>query len=492
MLLFLIGNGALGRCHAEDLKDSLEKQMMRFVFSSIVLPHRSFRLAMFCRYAVMVFIANAVWMSSSVGDEPADGEAGIRPNVVVILADDMGYGDISAYDGWIETPHLDRLAASGLRFTDFHSNGAVCSPTRAALMTGRYQQRAGIPMVVSVNLRHLGLQPAEVTFAECLKDAGYATAIFGKWHLGYQKKYNPTKQGFDLFRGYVSGNVDFFSHIDQSGVYDWWHQDELAEEPGYVTHLVTKHGVKFIEEHHDKPFCLYLAHEAPHYPYQGPHDTADRTVGGRFDNHGSRKDKKEAYREMVAELDVGVGEIVAALKKHGIDRKTLVFFFSDNGATSLGSCGPLRGTKGTVWEGGHRVPAVAWWPGKIQPGTTDETAIGMDLMPTMLDVCNVDLPAERRLDGVSLTPLLFRGEPLAERILYWQHAGRSAVRDGHWKLVVGARGAKEKAELYDLQSDLGERQNVAEKQPDRLQSMLEALRRWEADVSEGAAVQPAG
>jgi arylsulfatase A-like enzyme len=413
-----------------------------------------------------------------------------KPNFVIILADDMGYGDISAYKGWIETPHLDRLAAEGLRFTDFHSNGAVCSPTRAALLTGRYQQRAGIPMAVTVKLRHLGLQPREVTFAEEMKQAGYATAIFGKWHLGFRAKYNPIRHGFDRFRGFVSGNVDYLSHIDQSGAHDWWHQDRQVEEPGYTTHLLARDALEFIDEHKDEPFFLYLPHEAPHYPYQGPGDEADRSVGGEFPMFGSRADKKEAYREMVVELDKGVGEVIAKLKEHGLESNTLVFFFSDNGATALGSNGSLRGTKGTVWEGGHRVPAIAWWPGRITPGVTGQTAIGMDLMPTLLNIAGAEATADRPLDGVDLSPLLFSGRSLDPRRLFWEYNEWRAVRDHDWKLVENGSGQADKPGLYNLADDVSESRNLAGDHPGRVERMAAALAAWRQDVAGGATVQP--
>ena len=204
------------------------------------------------------------------------------PNMVIILADDLGYGDLGTFGGWIPSPHLDALAKSGLKFTDFHSNGVVCSPTRAALMTGRYPQRAGIPGVIVAALEgkthNDGIQDAEWTLAEALRDKGYATGLMGKWHLGYQKPFNPTRHGFDQFRGYISGNVDYFSHIDQAGVEDWWHDEKLEAEEGYSTHLITKHAVDFIVENKNRPFFLYVAHEAPHYPFQGPHDKPLRTL----------------------------------------------------------------------------------------------------------------------------------------------------------------------------------------------------------------------
>ncbi len=399
--------------------------------------------------------ALSAWIAVASG-----APGGVKPNFVIIMADDLGYGDLGCYGSRsIPTPNIDALAAAGMRFTDFHSNGAVCSPTRAALLTGRYQQRCGIGGVVTAaRHRHTGLDLEETTFAEALKTGGYATAIFGKWHVGYAPEFNPVHQGFDRFRGYVSGNVDFFSHIDQAGYEDWWEGAELAPEEGYTTHLITRHGVDFIREHRGQPFCLYLAHEAPHYPYQGPGDKALRVKGDPGKIAGAREDVGNAYREMVVEMDKGVGEIVAALRDHGLEGETLVMFFSDNGANSKGSNGALRGHKGQLWEGGHRVPCVAAWPGVIEPGTESRvTAMTMDVFPTLLECAGIGAPAA--LDGVSLLPVLKGGE-LAPRSVFWQTGRAAAVRRGKWKLVLGGRGGGGGAELYDLGADLGERDPV--------------------------------
>ncbi len=422
-----------------------------------------------------------------------------RPNFVIIMADDMGFADLSSYgNDRYQTPHLDNLAREGLRFTDYHANGPVCSPTRAALMTGRYQQRSGVDEVVFADPARgkrddHGLQPTEKTFASLLKGAGYRTGLMGKWHLGYAKKFNPRHHGFDEFRGYLSGNVDFQSHLDQAGFPDWWRDLELADEAGYSTHLITRHAVRFIEENRARPFCLYVAHEAPHSPYQGPGDPPVRGPQAQPPVQGAGIGR--AYREMVQEMDKGVGEIIATLRRLQLTENTLVFFCSDNGGTREGNNGPLAGTKGTVWEGGHRVPGIAWWPGKIKAGITDQTALSMDLMPTLLDLAAVPVPSGHKLDGVSLAALLLQGKPLAPRPLFWGYNNRFAMRDGPWKLVVSppldeaAKGkAKTKAAgpatmLFHLGNDLGEKKNLATQEKDRVGRMEAALAAWRQDVA---------
>ncbi len=418
-----------------------------------------------------------------------------RPNFVIIMADDLGYGDLSCYGNTrFETPNLDALAKNGLRFTDFHSSGAVCSPTRAGLLTGRYQQRAGIPGVVFADPKRPqhkhGLQPIENTFAELLNDAGYSTAMFGKWHLGYEKKYNPVRNGFIEFRGYVSGNVDYFSHVDQAGAFDWWINDEKKDEPGYSTYLISQHSVRYIRDSDaNKPFCLYVAHEAPHYPLQGPNDKPLRNVGvPRVKGEGKGIDPKRAYREMVQAVDKGVGEIVAALEKKGIADNTLVMFFSDNGGTRSGSNGPLRGHKGSVWEGGHRVACIASWPGHIKAGTeTSETSITLDVMPTLLDYAAVEAPTDRPLDGTSLRPVLEATGSLKPRALFWQHGQGIAVRRKNWKLV---KLGNKPAQLFDLATDLAEKTNVATDNVRLQKALLELTLRWKLDTMRTVTPQP--
>jgi len=442
-------------------------------------------LALLSAVGGMWLICPGVWAAEEALPSP-------RPNIVLIMADDMGYGDASCYGNTVyQTPAIDALARQGMRFTDFHSSGTVCSPTRAGLLTGRYQQRAGVPGVIYAGFdqnRHHGLFPAEVTFAELLRQAGYATAIFGKWHLGYQKRFNPVHHGFDRFRGYVSGNIDYISHFDRMHVEDWWAGLELVPEEGYCTHLITKHAVEFIKQNKDRPFCVYVAHECPHSPYQGPNDPPVRGPNKR--KPVAKTDIPRAYREMMQEMDRGIGQVVATVDQLGLAERTLVFFLSDNGGTPNGSNGPLRGFKGQVWEGGHRVPAVARWPGRIESGALCvEPRISIDVMPTMLELTGAKLPGGHKLDGTSLAPVLLEGRPLDERALFWDYRGRQAMRRGPWKLVTGEKGLEE-AGLYNLHDDLAETHNLAEEFPQRVKSMLKSIAAWKKDVNTGATVQP--
>ncbi|MBN2316099.1 MAG: sulfatase-like hydrolase/transferase, partial [Sedimentisphaerales bacterium] len=280
----------------------------------------------------------------------------------------------------------------------------------------------------------------------------------------------------------VSGNVDYHSHIDQAGYDDWWKDSDKTPEDGYSTDLITRHGIAFIERHRDKPFCLYLPHEAPHSPYQGRGDSPERLPGGKKRKKAQGKEIARAYKEMVEVMDEGVGRIVETVKRLGLERKTFIFFCSDNGANRNGSNGALSGYKGSLWEGGHRVPAIACWPGRIKPGTvTHQTALGMDLFPTMASVAGAKLPAGLKLDGVDLLPMLVDDKKLPERTLFWRHANQKAVRQGAWKLRI--QGTK--VELYDLTEDLGEKRDLAKIKPERTKMLEDKLSNWERDVSAG-------
>lgn len=431
------------------------------------------------REFVKLMAGGAGVLVSGCGSAAANRDAGEdgRPNFVLIMADDLGYGEVGCFGSVrIKTPNIDALAAGGVRFTDYHSNGAVCSPTRAALLTGRYQQRCGIENVVTAKgpARQTGMPLSETTFAEVLKAKGYVTGIFGKWHLGYNVEFNPAKQGFDEFRGYVSGNVDYYSHFDQAGIQDWWKNLELVPEEGYTTDLITKHGIDFIERHKDEAFCLYLPHEAPHYPYQGRNDPVERLGGGKIGKKTAGRDIPRAYKEMVEVMDEGIGRVVETVKRLGLEKKTFIFFCSDNGANKNGNNGHLNGFKGSLWEGGHRVPAAAYWPGRIKAGTvSDETVLGMDVFPTMASIVGAKAPSG--LDGVDLSGVLFEGAALPKRTLFWRYRTQKAVRKGPWKLLVQGNNTK----LFNLDDDLGEKKDLAGDKPDVVKILQGELAAWE-------------
>lgn len=432
------------------------------------------------RYSSILFLSFVILFFSC---GPREFE---QPNIILIMADDLGYGDIGCYGNTeILTPSLDKLASEGLKFTDFHSNGSVCSPTRAALLTGRYQQRSGMEGVIYAkgDTRQTGLAIEELTFADYLKSVGYATGIVGKWHLGYRIDFNPIYQGFDYFRGYVSGNVDYHSHVDGAGVPDWWHNLEKIEEEGYVTDLITDYSIDFIEKNKDQPFCLYVAHEVPHYPFQGRNDKADRFPGKKFIQHGSRKDKKGGYKEMIEVMDEGIGRIMSKLEELKLKNKTIVIFCSDNGGLrEVANNGNLRGNKGSLYEGGHRVPAIAYWPGYIKAGSiTNETVLSMDFFPTFINMTKEKSDLKFNFDGVDITRLLIEEKSLTDRSVYWKYRKQKVVRHDEWKLLV----ENDTSYLYNLTDDLSEEIDLVKLEESIASQLKLELEDWEQDVMQG-------
>ncbi len=409
-----------------------------------------------------------------------------KPNIIFIMADDLGYEGLSCYGSkTIKTPHLDNLAATGVRCTDFHSNGAVCSPTRAALMTGRYQQRSGVGGVITAKShRGTGLSLDEWTLGEAMKELGYATALYGKWHLGYEARFNPVKQGFDEFEGFVSGNVDYHRHIDQEGYFDWWKQDQKKDEPGYITDLITDDALSFIERKKDHPFFLVLHHGAPHYPLQDRETPGFRVVGkGNRDQPKQQVDRKAVYPKMIEIMDEGVGRIVEKLQELKLRENTLIVFCSDNGPAPDGSSGGLRGRKGQVFEGGHRVPGIFNWPGHLPKGKVCQTPVlTMDLLPTFVSLGGGKIDEKRKLDGIDVTDVL-KGSGISRKPLFWKHGSSSAAREGDWKLVVTGVKKKKQIMLFHLADDRNERADLASKNPAKVGQLLGLLENWEKDVT---------
>jgi arylsulfatase A len=457
-----------------------------------------------------------VLFSGECGDSQIVAAA--RPNFIVVMVDDMGYEGVSCFGNpWFSTPEIDRLAAEGMRLTDFHSSGTVCSPTRAGLLTGRYQQRAGIEAVIHPYTDHpehrKGLKLSEMTFAESLKEAGYNTGLVGKWHQGYPQNsddYHPQNHGFDEFIGYHSGNIDFISHVGDHNRHDWWHGRHETREDGYSTHLINRYSIDFVRRHAKlkKPFCLYVAHEAIHNPVQLPGDAVRRTET-KWDRwkwrNVSSEERIRMYRGMTMPVDEGIGELRKALIELGIDKNTFVLFFSDNGPSGdfpSGSPG-LRGGKGSVYEGGHKVPAIAWWPTMIKAGSvSDVPLISIDVTPTLLALAGASAP-KRPLDGVDISPVLLKNGSLPSRPLYWASlsnggARSEAMRDGPWKLAVHHPKARpgtftnERVELFHLGDDPNEQNDLAVSKPEKAKEMLTQLKNWFADTQKTATPQSGG
>lgn len=415
----------------------------------------------------------------------------LSPNIVLIMADDLGYGDISCYgNSTTHTPNIDLLAANGVRFTDFHSNGAVSSPTRAALMTGKYQQRTGVGGVITAKShREVGLSLSEITIAEELKKYGYHCGMFGKWHLGYPKEYNPTLQGFDEFAGYVSGNIDYHAHIDQEGYLDWWKGTKIENKEGYSTDLITENGVKFINDNNPektgKPFFLYIAHEAPHGPYQRRIDKVLREVGKAKTKPVSQDSISSIYREMVEVMDEGVGKIIQSLKETGQYENTILLFISDNGANQHGNNGSLRGYKASAYEGGSRVPAIFTYPDRIKEGRVNmQIVLTMDILPTLLDFIG-HKPAAANVDGISIKDNLLHQTSLPRRDVYFEYGNKSFIRSGDWKLICIEGENSKNFELYNLLNDLQESNDLSSDYPDLVNELTEKLELWKKEVKEG-------
>ena len=447
--------------------------------------------------AVFLFLAIA---GSQLGEkvEAAESFSGEKlPNIVIIFIDDMGYADIGPFGAKdYKTPHLDRMAAEGRRFTDFHSATAVCSASRAALLTGCYPERVSIQGALSPRAKH-GISAEETTLAELCKQKGYATAAFGKWHLGHLQPFLPLQHGFDEYFGLPYSN-DMWPQPDVQGepvpkrrlhypklpifegnrIFD---SEVTAEDQAQLTTWYTERAVDFIDRHHEHPFFLYLPHTMVHVPIFVSEKFKGKSGAGLFG-------------DVVVELDWSVGQVFEALKRNGIDDRTLVVFTSDNGpwltyGNHAGSAGPLREGKGTMFEGGYREPCLMRWPGKIPAGTTcDELASTMDLLPTVAKLIGGRLSDDRPIDGKDILPLITgeAGAVSPHEVFYCYYGGElRAVRDRRWKLhfphtyrtLAGKPPGKDGhsvpyehprigLELFDLQNDIGETTNVADQHPE--------------------------
>ena len=422
----------------------------------------------------------------------AGGEEGgnSKPNVVIIFTDDQGYQDVGCFGSpLIKTPNLDRMCAEGRKFTDFYVAGPVCSPSRAALMTGCYPLRVGIPKVL-FPADVIGLNPAEVTIADVLKEQGYATACVGKWHLGHHKEFLPTRQGFDYYFG-----IPYSNDMRPENPEAWARQQKYPPLPiveneetieanpdqRYLTRRYTAKAVEFIGANKDQPFFLYLPHTMPHIPLYASEDFAGKSARG-------------LYGDVIEEIDWSVGEILKTLKEAGVDEKTFVLFTSDNGPWLVqkedgGSALPLRNGKGTTYEGGMREPCIMRWPGRIPAGTVCGEMCGtIDMLPTIAGLAGGKVPADRVIDGRDIWALI-SGKAGAktphDEFFYYNTNRLEAVRSGKWKL----RKAPD-AELYDLEGDISESKNVAAEHPELVEKLSERMRQFHAELMQTR--RPAG
>lgn len=406
-----------------------------------------------------------------------------RPNIVFILADDLGWADLSVYGQTdFQTPNLDRLAAEGVRFTQAYANSAVCSATRFALITGRYQYhfRGGLeePLVRKANLH--GLPPEHPTLPSILRDHGFATALIGKWHLGNLPDFGPLKSGYENFFGNYGGAIDYFTHkpgVGEAVPRDLYEGEIPVTRVGYYTQLLADESSAWIrKQSKDKPFFLSLHFTAPHWPWVGPEDEEiSQNLKDLFHYDGGNL---KTYAKMVRSLDAAVGQVLNTLKAQGFDENTIVVFSSDNGGERFAKTWPFTGQKTELLEGGLRVPTLLRWPAKIRPQVSEQVTISMDWLPTLLAAAGVSTDLPYKLDGENILPVLTGQTPEHERTLYWRYKAQSqrAARDGRFKYLK----INDNEFLFDVVSDTLERANLRDKEPQVFARLRQKWETWNA------------
>lgn len=418
---------------------------------------------------------------------PASAQGSRPPNIVYIVADDLGWKDVGFHGSDIKTPNIDGLAESGVKFDQFYVQ-PMCTPTRAAFLTGRYPLRYGLQTAVIPSGGQYGLATDEWLLPQALKESGYKTALIGKWHLGHAKaEYWPPQRGFDYFYGALVGEIDHFKH-EAHGVVDWYRGNDQVVEPGYDTTLFGDDAVRLINEQDPQtPLFLYLAFTAPHTPFQAPQEYLDR-------NAHIADESRRAYASMISAMDDQIGRVLDALEKRNMRENTLIVFHSDNGGTRSAKFagesavkgdlppnnGPYRDGKGMLYEGGTRAVGLANWPGRVQPGVVNGMVHVVDMYPSLAGLAGAKLDKNKQLDGMDVWPAISQGKPSPrEEVVYNVEPFRGAVRQGDWKLVWAAT-LPSKMELFDLSQDASEKTNLADTNSDKvkeLQSRIEGLAR---------------
>lgn len=419
----------------------------------------------------------------------ADAERGAlgaktRPNIIFILADDLGWGDLSVYGNKdFSTPNLDKLAAQGLRLTQHYANSAVCSATRFGLITGRYQYRLRGGLEEPLGGNALGLPPDHPTLPSLLKAAGYRTALFGKWHLGSLPNFGPLKSGYQTFYGNYGGAIDYFTHKPGVGANvkeDLYEGETPVSEVGYYTDMLGDRAAGYIKKHPpDKPFFLSLHYTAPHWPWEGPKDEAvSKQISDIFHYDGG---DLATYAKMVVALDASIGRVLKALEQKGLAENTIVIFTSDNGGERFSKTWPFSGQKTELLEGGIRVPGIVRWPARIRAGrVSEQVAISMDWLPTLLAAARVAPAASHPPDGENLLPVLLGDEDPTPRTLFWRYKANEqrAVRSGDWKYLK----LNGNEFLFDLSKDQRERANLAARFPDKFADLKAQWEQWNDEM----------
>ncbi len=407
-----------------------------------------------------------------------------RPNIIYIMTDDMGYGDLSCYGQKnYTTPNMDKLASQGIKFVNAYAAAPVCTPTRTAFMTGRYPAKTPVGLMEPLRSEKTdgayGLTKDIPSIAILMKESGYATGLIGKWHLGFRPQQSPNENGFDYFFGIHSGGADYISYKGANGTnaHDLYENDVLVYPQGYLTDLLTQKSVDFIKQKHEKPFFLSINFTAPHWPWQGPSDSA-YPDSLNFREGGS----PSVYAAMMKSLDDGIGKIMQALDDEQLARQTIVIFTNDNGGERYSDSGGLSNSKMTLWEGGIRVPAFVRWPGKINAGiTTQQVAITMDWTATILKAGGAQTNKDFPLDGIDLMPILTGKKNDIDRTLYWrisQMRKHKAIREGKWKYLQDEKGEY----LFDLSADQAEQNDLKTKEKKRFEKMKSEFDNWEKTV----------
>ena len=435
-----------------------------------------------------------------------------KPNVIIIMTDDQGYGDLSCMGNTdFVTPYIDALAGRGVRFTDFYANSPVCSPSRASLLTGLYPGNAGVRAILGGRRTSTGISPQSPTIAAVLKQNGYATAHVGKWHLGAGEKSHPNNNGFDYFYGFLSGCIDYYSHIFYWSMADgktnpthdlWENKNEIYNNGQYFTELVTEKSVKFIREksNEEKPFLLYVGYNAPHYPLHAPQKYIDRFA--------SLPPDRRIMAAMIAAVDDGIGDITAELERNGILENTIIHFQSDNGPSRESrnwldgnpdpyygsSSGIFKGHKFSLFEGGIRVPGIISYPAVIKGGQViSEPVASMDLFPTICRFAGID-SSGYGLDGLDISDVLINAGPSPHDMIFWEMGGQTAVRCGNFKLVLNGclvenEAAEDEVFLSDLSEDPSEKNNLADKLHGVTSELKKAAEDWRAGIEKSRVTQ---